>query len=396
MKLISFGKINIQFLIPIFGGLIRLISRLILDTNSKHEILEKNPFLFSIFTAIGMILAFIPYLIIKYRTKKSIIYSKDLTGKSKLNLELVYNDIYEQTFKQTRFNKYKLIVLSSVFDFFETLIVCLFTMNCLYNVWIFDILFMSIFSYYLLKTKLYKHQYLSIIIIILLGLSLNVIEYFKIDETENKLDFFEISMKLLGEIILSLNMIIIKYNMEKNFCSPYEICIWEGLIGTILHIICLSIINELELTISDIKYPDNIIEYINNYDGNDVFVCIMIIIVSCIYNIFLFLTCDYFSPCHTIILLIINQSYFYIKMKEDIILNILGLFILILIFFILLIFIEIIEINCLNISYNTKKNIEKRSDIDLLDDNDNDDIISFDDNRNDTEHNIEFTNTFME
>ena len=170
------------------------------------------------------------------------------------NLELVYNDIYEQTFKQTRFNKYKLIVLASILDFIETLIVTIFSMNCSYNLWIFDILFMSIFSYYLLKTKLYKHQYLSIIIIILLGLSLNVIEYFKIDETENKLDFFEISMKLLGEIILSLNMIIIKYNMEKNFCSPYEICIWEGLIGSILHIICLSIINELKLTISDIKH----------------------------------------------------------------------------------------------------------------------------------------------
>ena len=392
MRLISFGQINIQFLIPILGGLIRLISRLILNTNSKYEILEKNPFLFSIYTAIGMILAFIPYLIIKYRSKKSIIYSNNLSTKSKLNLELVYNDI----FKQTRFNKYKLIVLASILDFIETLIVTIFSMNCSYNLWIFDILFISIFSYYLLKTKLYKHQYLSIIIIILLGLSLNVIEYFKIDEIENKLDFFEISMKLLGEIFLSLNMVIIKYNMEKNYCSPYEICIWEGLIGSILHIICLSIINELELTISDIKYPDNIQEYINNYDINDAFVCFMIIIVSCIYNIFMLLTCDYFSPCHIIISLIINQSYFYIKMKEDIILNILGLFILVLIFFILLIFIEIIEINCLNISYNTKKNIEKRSDIDLLDDNDNDDIISFDDNRNDTEHNIEFTNTFME
>ena len=387
MRFISFGKINIQFLIPIFGGLIRLITRFIINTNSKYEILEKNPFLFSIYTAIGMILAFIPYLIIKYRSKKSIIYSNNLSTKSKLNFELVYNDI----FKQTRFNKYKLIVLSSVFDFIETLIVCLFSMNCSYNLWILNILFMSIFSYYLLKTKLYKHQYLSIIIIILLGLLLNIIEYFKIDETENKLDFFEIAMKLLGEIFLSLNTVTIKYNMGKNFCSPYEVCIWEGLIGLILHIICLSIINELELTISDIKYPDNIIEYINNYDINDVFVCIMIIMVSCVYNIFLLLTCDYFSPYHIIITLIINQSYFYLKMKKDILLNVFGLIILVLIFFILLIFIEIIEINCLNISYNTKKNIEIRSDIDSLDDND--DLISIDENRNDDVPNIEFANT---
>ena len=166
MRIISLGRVNIKFLIPILGGVFRLIYKYIIVLNDKYEALTINPFLLSIYTYIGMILAFIPYLILKYRSKKkSIIYPNDLSTKSKLNFELVYYDI----FKQTRFNKYKLIVLSSFFDSIGTIIVCVFTMNCSYNVWIFDILFMSIFSYYLLKTKLYKHQYLSIIIIILLG-----------------------------------------------------------------------------------------------------------------------------------------------------------------------------------------------------------------------------------
>ena len=38
------------------------------------------------------------------------------------------------------------------------------------------------------------------IIIIILGLGLNIIEYFKYDQEENKINFFEIFLKLLSEI----------------------------------------------------------------------------------------------------------------------------------------------------------------------------------------------------
>ena len=61
-------------------------------------------------------------------------------------------------------------------------------------------------------------------------------------------------MKFLAEIGFSFNMVLSKYNMEKNYCSPYEICIWEGAIESIIHSICLVIINKLELKIGDIKY----------------------------------------------------------------------------------------------------------------------------------------------
>mgnify|MGYP007101886533 FL=1 len=151
MALINIGKVNRKFLIPIFAGLSRLILRFILNNNSKYKIAAKNPFLLSIYTAIGMILAFIPYLILKYRSKKAIIYSKDLPNKSKLNVQFVHYDI----FKKTRFNKYRLIAISTFFDFIATLMVYAFSMKCVYNLWIFDIIFINLFSYFLLKTKLY-------------------------------------------------------------------------------------------------------------------------------------------------------------------------------------------------------------------------------------------------
>ena len=98
--------------------------------------------------------------------------------------------------KKFQGSKYKLIILSAIFDFLQTLLVYIFCMNCIYNLWIFDILFISLFSYWLLRTKLYKHQYFSMIIILILGLVLNIVEYYK-SETNNEFDFIEILMKFL-------------------------------------------------------------------------------------------------------------------------------------------------------------------------------------------------------
>jgi len=355
MRIITFGKINKKFLIPIIGGVLSLIFRFIANCNPKYKTASTNPFIMSIYTALGMILSFFPYLIVKYRSKKTNL--NIIENKTKLNQVFTHHYIFNN---KSLVAKYKLIILSAVFDFIETSLVLVFCTKCIYNLWIFDILFISLFSYWLLKAKLYKHQYLSMIIIIILGLVLNIIEYYKSDK-KNKFDALEIFLKFLVEIFMSLCIVIAKYNMEKNYCSPYEICIWEGLIELILYIIFLLIINKLELTIADVKYPDNFWELINNYDINDFWLCLLIVFVNGIYNLFIFLTCNYFTPCHILILSIIHDFYFCLKINENWQLNIIGFFILLLILFMFLIFIEIIEINIFNISYNTKKNIELRA-----------------------------------
>ena len=105
------------------------------------------------------------------------------------------------------------------------------------------------------------------------------------------------------------------------------------------------------------------------YDINDFWLCLLIVFVNAIYNLFIFLTCNYFTPCHVLIISMIHDFYFYLKINENWKLNIIGFFILLLILFMFLIFIEIIEINIFNISYNTKKNIELRAKTDSSVDN---------------------------
>ena len=71
MKFISLGTIDIKFLIPVFGGIVGLISNIFMDYNPKIVIILYNPFLLSIYSTCGMILDFIPFLIIKYKSKKT-------------------------------------------------------------------------------------------------------------------------------------------------------------------------------------------------------------------------------------------------------------------------------------------------------------------------------------
>ena len=76
------------------------------------------------------------------------------------------------------------ILLGSVLDFFAKLI---FSYNWVKRkdylcYWQSNILLMSLFSYLLLKMKLYKHHYLSIILLVVFGIAHNFIaEHFTLD-----------------------------------------------------------------------------------------------------------------------------------------------------------------------------------------------------------------------
>ena len=42
-------------------------------------------------------------------------------------------------------------------------------------------------------------------------------------------------MRIIRETLFSLNDVLNKYMMEKKFCSPYEICLYTGLIDLIFY-----------------------------------------------------------------------------------------------------------------------------------------------------------------
>ena len=123
------------------------------------------------------------------------------------------------------------------------------------------------------------------IVIVILGLGLNIITYFNVNGTENRLKPIDIFIKLISEISFCLLIVINKYNLEKNYANPYELCFLEGILEFIIFSICLAVFCLFRLSANDIKHPDNLIQYFNEFDYNDLIVCLSTIITYFIYNI---------------------------------------------------------------------------------------------------------------
>ena len=170
------------------------------------------------------------------------------------------------------------------------------------NFWIFDISFVNIFSFFILKRKLYRFQYLSLSMIIILRVVLNVINLYNL-----KGKWLSLLTILSIEIMYSLKKVIHKYSMEYNYCLPNEIGFYEGFFVLIVNIILLK------------KY----------------------------------------TPSHIVLILIIEEIAFAFSNNNNWKLYS-TIIIFIILFFMLLVFTQIIELNFWGLQNDIKKNILKR------------------------------------
>ena len=145
-------------------------------------------------------------------------------------------------------------------------------------------------------------------------------------------------------------MVINKYIMEKKFCSPYELCFYQGFIGLLLTTIYLFI------------FPKNFTNYWESIEPKEVFLFSAFVIIEFLYNIIILITINYYTAFHILICIIISefQPFF-----EDSInfewTFVIAIIIYAFLFFILLIFIEVFELNFCGLQLNTKRNIEERA-----------------------------------
>jgi hypothetical protein len=222
------------------------------------------------------------------------------------------------------------------------------------NSWILDILITSIFYFLIFKIKLYKHHYLSIIIIILTGFILDLV--FENIQNDISNHFLSLVLRFLREIIFSLVDIINKYLMDKKFCSVYEITFYSGLIGLILYGI-LSIFSYYFFKLDDFG------EYFNNFNTTEFLVCIALVITTIGFYVFQLMTNKNNTPCHIFIIHVFGHIALYLDSSTN---SIVTIICFIFILFMSLVFNEIIEINICGLSENTKRNIIKRAKIDEL------------------------------
>ena len=355
MACISIGTVNKNLYSIFIGCIFSFLSRLLY--NYKEAKLFKHSIITNYVSAFSRILTFIPLIIFKLRSRR-IKSSSVEKAQVKGEVKLIYKNASLDIIK----GKWKYIFLTSGI-FYVQGILLVYTIDIKTNFWIMDILITLIFYYLIFKIKLYMHHYLSIIIIILTGLIIDLAFQNLQNDLTTRLPLF--LLRFLRETLYSLHDVVNKYAMERKFCSVYEICFYNGLIGIVL----LSI-----FSLFDYYYihMDNFMEYLDDFNTKELLINLAYIVTQLGLYLFSLITNRNTSPCHIFIIYVFGQLGYYVDFSE---LTIIFIICVIFILFLSLIFTEIIEINCFGLSRNTKRNIRLRAhsdnvDVFIIDNND--------------------------
>jgi len=292
MTIISCGQIKKYIFFPLFAGISKFISTTLL--RKKIAKIYHHPLLLGIIAGLSMSFAFIPLIVTKIRMKSSKTYVKE-----KLKLKAIL-----------------LIILCSFSDFTQKFLSFCFINDVDKNIWMFNIIYFSIFSYFILKTKLYNHQYFSSLIMIIAGIGINIFALRSMEDSQ----IYQLLISIFIEANYSFAFVLNKYLIEYYFCSAEELCFYEGLFLLFLNIILLAIFNNYIITedpklfkifktveYDGKKYLDNYKEYFSEIDPLEIFLFCVYFFNRFIFYYFSFMTIKYYSPSHIILVLIIGE-----------------------------------------------------------------------------------------
>ena len=342
-KCISLGEINRYIIFIIIGAI--FMSGTSIITNISKFFNPENFYIiiFTLANSLGLSLSFI--LVIIYKKSNKV---------NKVNkLELII--------KNHKKEKFLWILFVSIIDYISTIFSFLLykPIYSLFIFWTSDILSLSLISYIIFKVKLYKHHYLSIIIIMILGLLYDIkTEIFTYENFKN--NYLEVIYNIIEKIFADFSYILYKYYMINKYIKYHEIMFYEGIIELILSIITLIIT-------TNIGYLDNFWNYYNNLDSKEIIIFILLIIFQFMYNFMIFKVIEIYSQYHIRLLttLFVLIMFFVHFDTINILVSITALILILICSIMILIFVEIIELNCFGLSYMTKKNIKIRAQLDF-------------------------------
>ena len=375
--LISKGYINKYILFAFIAGLSKCFVSIMVFKFDKFANYNKHPLIIGFNAGIGMSLSIIPLIIVKTKSRRD-----KTNDKSKENQQLSLkgtrislgdvNYIEKYDKKKLRIQKYLILLACAFLDFAQKFLSFFLKKLIINNIWMFNIIFISLFDYLIMKAKLYRHQYISCIIIVLIGIAATVVGLLGDNERITVKLFLCIGI----EIMYSLAIVLAKFLMDHRSCSPYEVTFYEGIFALIVNSILLAIFTNIPITDEDGKldkilklteyngkiYIDHFIAAFKDMQVGEVFFFILSAFGRLISNLFGHIIVKHYTSSHIILVLILGEIGLAFKEKhewKEIVQFSLFVFAL----FILLIFTEIIEINACDLEKNTRKNIQLREEL---------------------------------
>ena len=404
MAIIKCGEISLVLILPIITALLQFSN---FELYKKTEY-ENHPIMDCLFSNLLLCLLFIPFLLSKlfYNSKHG---SKGHKSKFILKIEkpILFTVIVGALLELVN-------LLHSIFsnkiasqqDFFM-------------NDYVFELIFIIIASKIFTKSLVFKHQQLSMIFVLILGVLFYVIDYSHYDY-KNYIIFFSI----LKQIIFGISIILIKHITEMKHYSIFKMLMIFGIVGFIMDLfilmittnvkcknslddICSSIDNNTKVvTQNNNQFSiNNIIEdyYIKNFDSNAINITEDIDyyldnfkiffddlkdnpehegrkydIINVVYRIFALISIiliifvvDKLHPSYTYIVNVLLTIFSKIKElfnddndKNDRLIIVLQILIILILLFWSLVYNEIIELNFCGLNEDTHKSRELRDDTD--------------------------------
>ena len=369
-------KLFIPLIFPVFKRIQDLTKKLYIKKGYDDHTLFKT---FRYYLC--HILAFVPLLIVYYRTKKAendlIEIKEENTEKLESVKTLTHNDTLFKTntiadlkVANTRKKRMKSYIFLGG--------LCILSLFCYYYRYFFekysarefkqsmgiffDIGGYIVLSMLILKQKLYFHNFVSMGIIAVLLIVLFIITCFYI---EDKNSIWKSFIYYLFYILLFILYDVLKKKyMNMFFNTPYFMMLVIGIFGCVFVLIydfiAFLIDNNKEEVAKGFR------ENIN--DAGKAFALILDLIIHFIWNLGLWLTIYYLTPCHIFMSEYISEYIYYIqdvnnppnpkfyKTHNVVIFSIFAF----INFCCCLVFNEVVILNFCNLDYNTKKKIQER------------------------------------
>ena len=267
---------------------------------------KKTPPLYDCFiNSISYLLAGLIYLIILHRSN---IIKKSTTLKNFEGKLVAVNQVYIENQRNIKKRKIKeifsIFLLSFIFTipiFIESYVEKKIYLKLTFSLGIVSyIIFNVFFSYLFLNSKLYKHQIISLIIIIFCLIICLFIDIIQIMKETVDFDIFLVSILYLIVTfgLYSLYDILIKLHLETYSGDPYQLMFYIGFFSLIL----ITIIDLFYYFFKIYIFGKDVINEINdNFSFRYILLIIFDILVGFLWQSGIFLTIYYFTPCHLII-----------------------------------------------------------------------------------------------
>ena len=275
---------------------------------SNIKVLIARDYITLLYLNASDLLSVILVLITYFKSKSE----KDEKTETKNNnkYELIYTDL------SIKKHKFILILLFSIVDLigrFSLLFYRLITRNehelkPRETFWVIsiDIISRIIFSKLILKTKLYNHHYVSLILFIIGFLPMVIKGNINMTNSEYKIC---ILFEILRDIFYGFGDTISKILLTIKFLLPQNLMLWKGIVCFGIHLILFPILYCCKI----MNFTRNGENYFSKYDSILILLEILYIIISLTQGIIILKIIDIFSPQHVCFVNVVIHLFNYCK-----------------------------------------------------------------------------------